>query len=111
MMEKHFYIIIAFLILSFPCLAYSEIAHSFPLSSDTISTYIDMQIEPAVQAPSTNGWQNKKMDITCESPPLLLIDIYHHPYKLSINRVILARPHLFLTPYFYQGGYLSLTVI
>ncbi|WP_404458178.1 hypothetical protein [Sutcliffiella horikoshii] len=111
MMEKRLYIIIAILFLSFPCLAYGEVAHSFPLSSDTISTHNDMQIESAVQAPSTNGWQKKKKDFTYESSPLISIDIHHFPYKHSRRENILANPHLFLTPYFYQGGYLSFTVI
>ncbi|UAL45883.1 hypothetical protein [Sutcliffiella horikoshii] len=111
MMEKRLYIIIAILFLSFPCLAYGEVAHSFPLSSDTISAHNDMQIEPAVQAPSTNGWQKKKKDITSESSSSFSIDIHHFPYKHSIREDISAKPHLFLTPYFYQGGYLSFTVI
>ncbi|WP_339146602.1 MULTISPECIES: hypothetical protein [unclassified Sutcliffiella] len=110
MMEKRLYIIIAILILSFPCLAYGEIAHSFPLSSDTISTHSDMQIEPAVQAPNTNGWQKNK-DITFQSSLPISMDIHHFPYKHSISRDVLAKPHLFLTPYFYEGGYLSFTVI
>ncbi|WP_404428463.1 hypothetical protein [Sutcliffiella horikoshii] len=111
MMEKRLYIFIAILFLSFPCLAYGEVAHSYPLSSDTISAHNDMQIEPAVQAPSTNSWQKKKKDFTFHSSLSISIDAYHFPYKHSIKRDILAKPHLFLTPYFYQGGYLSFTVI
>lgn len=111
MMEKRLNLIIAIFFLSFPCLAYEEVAHTFPLSSDTISTHNDIQIEPAVQAPSTNGWQKKKKDITYESFSFVSLAIHHFPYKHSIKENILANPHLFLTPYFYQGGYLSFTVI
>ncbi|KMJ59875.1 hypothetical protein AB685_03195 [Bacillus sp. LL01] len=110
MMGRLLYIIIAILFLSFPSLGYGEVAHSFPLSRDTISTHNDMQIEPAVQASGTNGWQKKK-DFTFQSSPSISIDIHHFPYKHSIRQDIIARAHLFLTPYFYQGGYLSSTVI
>jgi len=110
-MEKRLYTIIALLFLSFPCLAYGEVAHSFPLSRDTISAHNDMQIEQAVQTPSTNGWQKKKKDVTCEYTHFISIDIHHFPYKHSISEDILANPHLFLTPYFYQGGFLSFAVI
>lgn len=109
-MDKRLYIIIAIFILSFPCLAYGEIAHSFPLSGDTISSHGDMHIEPAIQAPNTNGWQKNK-DISFESSLAITIDIHHFPYKHSFNRDVLAIARLFLTPYFYEGGYLSFTVI
>ncbi|MGD7051500.1 hypothetical protein [Sutcliffiella horikoshii] len=111
MVGRLLYIIIAILFLSFPSLAYGEVAHSFPLSKDMISTYSDMQIEPAVQTPSSNGWQKKKKDITNESIPSFSIDVHHFPNEHYIRKDIFVKPHLFLTPYFYQGGYLSFKVI
>lgn len=110
-MEKHLYIIIAILFLSFPSLAYGEVAHSFPLSTDTITTHNDMEIEPAVQTPSTIGWQKKKNDFSFQSALFISIDIHQFPYKHSIKQDIIVKHHLFLTPYFYQGGYLSSSVI
>ncbi|NLP51186.1 hypothetical protein [Bacillus sp. RO1] len=111
MMEKRLYIIIAILFLSFPYLAYGEVAHSFPLSSDAITAHNDMQIEPAVQVPGTNGWQKKKKDSTFQSSPSKLIEFHQFPYKHSISSNNLANPHLFLTPYFFQGSYLTDSVI
>lgn len=109
-MRRRLCILIAILFLSFPCLAYGEISVPSPMYGDSISTHGDMQIEFAVHDPVTKGWQKKK-DITGQSALSILMDIHHFPYKHSIRQDIMAKPHLFLTPYFYQGGYLSFTVI
>lgn len=111
MMEKRLYIIIATIFLSFPYLAYGEVVHSFPLSSDAITPHSDMQIEPAVQAPGTNGWQKNKKDFTFQPSPYKSIEIHQFPCKHSIKRNNLANPHLYLTPYFFQGSYLTDSVI
>ncbi|WP_156317800.1 hypothetical protein [Bacillus sp. CHD6a] len=110
-MKKRLYIIIATLFLSFPYLAYGEVAHSFPLSNEAITAHSDMQFEPAVQAPGTNGWQKKKKDFTFHSSPSKSIEIHSYPTKHSIRKNTLVNPHLFLTPYFFQGSYLSYSVI
>lgn len=111
-MKKKLYVLIAILFLTFPCLAYGELSTDIPLYGDNISNHGKMQIEPAVQSPGTNGWQKKKKDITFEHPLLMnILDISYDSYKPLFQTEAFANPHLFLTPHFYQGSYLSLFVI